>query len=414
MKRRRPPDPCSVTQVALDTPLRAMDDARHGRSRVLVRLHGHPVGVVEVGRSEPRALAERIRTDLAEALAAHERADGLTWDGGPLPVPPGGCAYDVPLEEEPLVSVVVPTRGRSPLLERGLAAVLGGRYRNLELLVVDNAGDPARVRPLVERMAAGDGRIRFLHEPRSGAAAARNRGLLEARGRIAAFLDDDVVADAGWLRSVVAAFGAAGQVACVTCLIMPLELETPAQLWLEEFGGFAKGFRRQVFDLDGPRGSGPLYPYALGAFGSGAAMAFDRDVLAAAGGFDERLAWGGEDLDVFLRLVLAGHRLVYEPAALVWHRHPPDYASLRRTMFIYGAGLSGALAKRAAMAPRAAWDIALRVPAGLRHAFGPASAKNAGKGPGFPRELGWRERAGMLAGPLLYARAAVEWQPPWR
>jgi O-antigen biosynthesis protein len=413
VSRRRPPDPCTVTEVALDAPLRPLDGARHGRCRVLVRLHGHPVGVIDVGRLEPRALAERIRADLGDALDAHLRADGLAWHGGPLPPPPAGCAYDLPLEDEPLVSVVVPTRGRSALLERGLVSVLAGRYRNLELLVVDNAPEDGRARAIVEAVAARDARIRYAAEPRAGAAAARNRGLQEARGRIAAFLDDDVIADGGWLRSVAAAFGAASDVACVTSLIMPLELETPAQLWLEEFGGFAKGFRRQIFDLGEHRRPGPLYPYTVGAFGSGAAMAFDRALLQAGGGFDERLARGGEDLDVFLRLVLGGHRLVYEPAALVWHRHPAAYRSLQHTMFGYGAGLTAVLAKRAAASPDAARDIASCVPAGLRHAIGPASAKNAGKGPGFPRELGWRERAGMLAGPFLFTRAALKRDPRW-
>ena len=38
-------------------------------------------------------------------------------------------------------------------------------------------------------------------------------------------------------------------VACVTGLVLPLELETPAQVLFEEFGGFNKGFTRRVFDL---------------------------------------------------------------------------------------------------------------------------------------------------------------------
>jgi GT2 family glycosyltransferase len=418
VRRRPPPEPWTLAEVALDAPLPLLREAPHARHRVLVRLHGHPLGIVDVdGRDpaalDPRALGDRIRRELAPELEAHLEADGLRPPGRGLARPPGGCAYDVPLAQEPFVTVVIPTRGRSPLLARCVASLLGGEHRSLELLVVDN-GDGPDVRRLVAERAASDRRIRYLREPRSGAAWARNRGLAAARAPIVAFVDDDVVVDARWLRCVSGAFHAAPGVACVTSLIMPLELETPAQLWLEQFGGFQKGFRRQVFDLDAHRGPGALYPYNAGAFGSGAAMAFDRRALESAGGFDPRLARGGEDLDLFLHVVLSGRRLVYEPAAIVWHRHPRGYATLRRTMFDYGAGLTSLLTKRALTSPRAARDIALRVPAGVRYALAPASAKNAAKRPGYPRELTWRERGGMLAGPLLYGRAA--WRDhmgPW-
>jgi O-antigen biosynthesis protein len=418
VRRRPPPEPWTLTEVALEALVRPLHEAPHGHLRVLVRLHGHPLGIVDVDGQDPAALdpaalEDRIRRELGSELEAHLRADGLRSPAQGLARPSGGCAYDVGLDEEPFVSVVIPTRGRSPLLAGCITSLLRGEHRSLELLVVDN-GDGTDVRPLVADRAASDPRIRYLHEPRPGAAYARNRGLAAARAPIVAFVDDDVMADARWLRSVCGAFHAASGVACVTSLIMPLELDTPAQVWLEQFGGFQKGFRRRVFDLELHRGPGALYPYNAGAFGSGAAMAFDRRVLESAGGFDPRLACGGEDLDLFLHVILSGLRLVYEPAAIVWHRHPRGYRALRRTMFNYGAGLTALLTKRALTSPRGARDIALRLPAGVRYALAPASAKNAAKRPGYPRELTWRERGGMLAGPLLYARAVwCDRLAPW-
>ena len=89
----------------------------------------------------------------------------------------------------------------------------------------------------------------------------------------------------------------------MTGAILPAEQETRAQLWLEEYGGFHKGFRRQVFDLTTHRRDTALYPYDAGQFGSGANMAFRTDVLRAMGGFAVDLgagtpAHGGEDIDV--------------------------------------------------------------------------------------------------------------------
>ena len=65
-----------------------------------------------------------------------------------------------------------------------------------------------------------------------------------------------------------------------------------------------------------------MYPYSAGRFGAGANFAVSRTVLKEVGGFNEALgagtpSGGGEDLNMFMRIVLAGHRLVYEPSAVV-------------------------------------------------------------------------------------------------
>ena len=57
-----------------------------------------------------------------------------------------------------------------------------------------------------------------------------------------AFTDDDVIVDPAWLRRCAEAFERARDVACVTGLILPLELETDSQLLLEQFAGSAKAF----------------------------------------------------------------------------------------------------------------------------------------------------------------------------
>jgi hypothetical protein len=71
---------------------------------------------------------------------------------------------------------------------------------------------------------------------------AHNRGLTKARGEIVAFTDDDVVVDSLWLIELARAFEFADDVACVTGLILPMELETPAQFWLENSIRYNKGY----------------------------------------------------------------------------------------------------------------------------------------------------------------------------
>jgi glycosyltransferase involved in cell wall biosynthesis len=86
-------------------------------------------------------------------------------------------------------TIVVPTRNREELLPRALRSVLGQTYRELEVIVVDDAstdGTQAVVRSFA------DPRLRYVRhaEPR-GAAAAKNTGLALAEGTYVSFLDDD-------------------------------------------------------------------------------------------------------------------------------------------------------------------------------------------------------------------------------
>ncbi|MFO7654959.1 MAG: glycosyltransferase family A protein [Candidatus Krumholzibacteriia bacterium] len=93
------------------------------------------------------------------------------------------------MKAQPLVSVVVPTYGHAALVEETLASIFAQEYPAVEVIVVDD-GSPddtaERLAPLAER-----GRIRLLRQENRGQAAARNRGLSEARGELVAFLDDD-------------------------------------------------------------------------------------------------------------------------------------------------------------------------------------------------------------------------------
>lgn len=101
------------------------------------------------------------------------------------------------------VSVVLPTRGTDAGLIRGcLESLARQTFRAGEILVVDNGGGAAAG---VCRDFEG---ARCVSEPRPGVPHARNRGVLEARGTLVAFVDDDVRPDPGWLAALVSAFDA--------------------------------------------------------------------------------------------------------------------------------------------------------------------------------------------------------------
>jgi hypothetical protein len=154
--------------------------------------------------------------------------------------------------------------------------------------------------------------------------------------------------DKHWLAEIVMGFTVAEKVACVTGMIFPAELQTPTQMWIEQYAGFNKGYVRRVFDLDENRTHSSLYPYTAGTFGSAANMAFQTSILRDMGGFDPALgagsvARGGDELAIFFKTITTGYKIVYQPAAIVHHRHHHDYIKLRQQAYNYGIGLTAYL-----------------------------------------------------------------------
>lgn len=88
---------------------------------------------------------------------------------------------------DPLVSVIIPVFNRAEIIVRTIEDVLQQTYRNIEIIVVDDGSTDDTPR----RLAGFGERIRTVRQPNRGPAAARNRGIGEARGEIIAFQDSD-------------------------------------------------------------------------------------------------------------------------------------------------------------------------------------------------------------------------------
>ena len=351
-----------------------------------------------------------------EAVRSHLHADGLDIKSIHAPV---RCRADTPSSAD-LVTAVVCSLGKEPRLRRTVESVLNQSHPNVELVVVDNAPATGAVTKLLEGL--DDERMRIIAEPCPGLSAARNAGVAAARGSIIAFTDDDAFADPDWLRYLIGAFNDVQDVVAVTGLVVTDELETPAQRFFEEFGGFDKGFERTVWSTQDvvypgvPHTIGQrttLFPYAAGVYGSGNNMAFRAAWLRTTTLFDEALGAGsitagGEDLDAFLTVMLDGKALVYEPSALVRHSPRRSMAALETQLRGYGSGNSAAITKHALASPRRALGIFARLPAGLRRMVDPSSEKNERRSQSYPRSLVRCEMKGFIAGPLLYLRGRRE------
>jgi GT2 family glycosyltransferase len=378
---------------AIDEGVQLLHSEGYSRARLLVRDGRTPIGFVEVAVNEGAVTVAELRQGLAE-----------------LPPPASMRSPAVPSEA---VSVVLCTRDRPESLATAIASVLALDFPAFEVVVVDNAS----VTDATKRVVAGisDPRVRLISEPVPGLARARNRGVLEASYDIVAFTDDDVVVDPGWLWGLMDGFDAARDVACVCGIVPSGELRSFSQAFFDGRVTWGRSCTQQLYRLSTPPPGQVLFPFQVGQFGTGANFALRRSTVLALGGFDEALGVGsptrgGEDIDMFVRVLLAGHGLVYQPSALVWHRHRADAGALREQIAGYGVGL-GAWITKLMLDRRTLWMVLRRAARGTMHARRMTRVTNLqveGESAEYsPRALASVELKAMMTGPFHYLRARL-------
>jgi glycosyltransferase involved in cell wall biosynthesis len=251
------------------------------------------------------------------------------------------------------VSIVIATRNRSALLGQTLDALARQRWPrdSVEVVVADN-GSTDDTRAVVEQAAARAGPpIRYLFVAQPGKSHAVNAALRLTRGDLIAFTDDDVQPDPEWIGGLARAVDETGA-DFVAGRILPIwAVEPPGWMSPSLYGVLAipdNGTARLPINADERARVMPI----------GANMAVRAGVIARLGGLRTDLGKlegslrTGEDHEFFLRLLHAGCRGVYEPAALVRHLVPA--ARLYRGYFrrwLYQNGRDVARLERAYPSP---------------------------------------------------------------
>lgn len=366
----------------------------YGRAYVVVRRHDEPIARFDL----PVVNGEVDPIAFSGAMFQEIRLNGYRWLAREYLGPE-------PWRSTADITVAICSHERPAEIRRTLAAVTHLDPAPLEILVIDNAPRTTGTQDVVAEFAG----VRYVSEPRRGLDCARNRALSEARGDIVAFTDDDAAPEPSWLGRLVRPF-TSSLVWCATGLVLPAELNTDAQEWFERYSSFSRGFRRRVFvgrDHDG---------LSVGSIGAGANMAVRRSVLTELGGFDEALDAGtaarsGGDHELFGRILAAGYNIVYEPAAVSWHRHRRTWPELRDTLRGYGTGIFAVVTRRV---------LRDREPAALvhglrwfcRHYFRTLGRTFLRRPNAVPRDLIFAEVAGCVAGPVAYARSMREARRP--
>ncbi|MCX7014018.1 MAG: glycosyltransferase [Candidatus Sumerlaeota bacterium] len=220
------------------------------------------------------------------------------------------------------VSIVVPVyQGERCILEC-IDSLLRLDYpvSRMEIIVVDNNSTDRTAERIRSRP------VRYVLEAKQGACRARNAGWRRAAFGLVAFTDADCVADPQWLRELVKHFddprvgGCGGRLA-------PMPPTTIVEQYV---------IYKDILSQERALRPNPLSPPFLIT----ANVMYRKSVLEQLGGFDEVFTVNGEDADLAWRAQWQDWRIVFEPAAVVHHKHRSTLNGFLRQVRSYGAGTS--------------------------------------------------------------------------
>jgi GT2 family glycosyltransferase len=294
--------------------------------------------------------------------------------------------------------IIICTRNRPDLLRQALGSLEGA---SCPVLVVDNAPSDSRTQLVVAEIARQGRAVRRVVEPLPGLSRARNRGLLESTAEIVVFTDDDALVDNDWLSALLQPFDNE-DVGIVTGLVAPAELVSRPQAMFESKLHWSTNLAPALFSIARASEFDFPIPYSAGRYGTGASFAIRRELAVDLGGFDVRLGAGtrtagGEDMEMFVRVLRAGKAIAYEPHAISWHKHRQTHIETRRHLYGYGKGLS------ASFMVHLTRDRFSRVARQGMSGFRSLSSDRAREvTEGAPRSYLMWELAGMVVGPFAF------------
>ena len=250
----------------------------------------------------------------------------------------GPSAIRLPVD----LSVIVCTYNRCRLLDGSLQALAGQvapESLSWEVVVVDNNCTDATASIVQQAQTKFSVPLRRVVEKKQGLSNARNCGITATRGRYLVFTDDDIRPSPDWVEAIWQTFkqehcdGVAG----------PVELDWPLArpTWLIDellsslaYANYGPVMRALTVNHEPPLGAN---------------MAFARTVFNRVGNFDPTLGrigkklLGGEETELFDRILRAGFKVLYQPRAVVHHAVEPERVrkGYFRKLYYYGGQVHG-------------------------------------------------------------------------
>jgi hypothetical protein len=210
------------------------------------------------------------------------------------------------------MSVVICTRNRAESLKRTLHRFpeisIPGEC-SWEIVVVDNRSTDS-TRSVIEEFRLSSGlNVTYVYEPGRGLSHARNSGLREAKGRIVAFTDDDIIVDTQWIQEILRESRSSEDAAMMFGQTKPYSAGTPPL---------------SINEIDTEKCY--TFPCSPWGVGHGNNMVIRSSLIESVGAFDPWLGAGtrigaAEDTDYVYRVLRSNRKILYSPSIVVYHDH---------------------------------------------------------------------------------------------
>lgn len=232
----------------------------------------------------------------------------------------------------PRLSVVIPTLGR-PILIQTLDSLLRCQnFSSIEVIVAGLIQEPT-VAARVQALTTQHPNVRHLPVsfPVGDSSEKKNAGFRAAQADIVAFLDDDVVVAPDWPDRILSPFADPATAVVSGPSLVPPDVGLVARLAGLALASPAAGYVAWRYRADHPEAIPIKWSKIIGCN-----MAYRREALDGVGGFDPGF-WPGEEMIASFRTEQGGHRLMFHPAAWVYHYPRQSIARFWKQIYGYGA-----------------------------------------------------------------------------
>jgi glycosyltransferase involved in cell wall biosynthesis len=199
------------------------------------------------------------------------------------------------MSNPPLISVVIPCYNDGIYLPETIGHIKKQTLTDFEIIVVNDGSTDSQTLAILETL--NNEGVRVLHKQNGRMSSARNHGVLHARGRFIAALDADDYFHPSFFEKAIAILQARPEVAVVTS-------------YIQLFGEFKK--------LSKPRG-GNEYNFLFSSQCPACAMV-RKNCWDEVGGYDEKMVYGYEDWEFYIRITQKGWLVHVIPEKLLFYR----------------------------------------------------------------------------------------------
>jgi cellulose synthase/poly-beta-1,6-N-acetylglucosamine synthase-like glycosyltransferase len=217
-----------------------------------------------------------------------------------------------------MISIIIPAYNAEKIITYTIKSLLNQDYpkNKYEIIVVDD-GSIDNTKQVIKNFK----NVKLLEQTHKGPAAARNLGVKHAKGNIVLFTDSDCIPDKNWIKNMVEPFKNP-EIVGVSGTYKTLNKES----LIARFVGYEIEQRHERMKKE-------KHIDFIGTFSAG----YRKNIFFKFGGFDTRFKTSsGEDPELSFKISKAGLKMIFQPNAFVYHRHPDTLLKLLKQKFFRG------------------------------------------------------------------------------